>query len=84
MFSAGFLLIILLLVAPLATYLPLAVMAALLFVVACGLIDVQRIRETMRASRSETLVLAVTFSRRCSCSSNSRSWSACCVRSSCT
>jgi len=60
-FSAGFLLIILLLVSPLATYLPLAVMAALLFIVAYGLIDVQRFRETIRASRSETLVLIVTF-----------------------
>jgi len=60
-FSAGFLLIILLLVSPLAAYLPLAAMAALLFMVAWGLIDFALIRATVRASRSETLVLAVTF-----------------------
>ena len=60
-FSAGFLVVVLLLVSPLASYLPLAVMAGLLFIVAWGLIDVQRIRETLRASRSEALVMAVTF-----------------------
>ncbi len=60
-FSAGFLLLILLFVSPLAGYLPLAAMAALLFMVAWGLIDFARIRATVRASRSETLVLAVTF-----------------------
>ena len=60
-FSAGFLLLVLLLVAPLAAYLPLAVMAALLFIVAWGLIDLRRIREIVRVGRSEALVLAVTF-----------------------
>jgi len=60
-FSAGFLLLILLFVSPLAAYLPLATMAALLFMVAWGLIDFALIRATVRASRSETLVLAVTF-----------------------
>jgi len=60
-FSAGFLLLVLLLVSPLAAYLPLATMAALLFLVAWGLIDLALIRATMRASRSETLVLMVTF-----------------------
>ena len=61
LFSAGFLLLILLLVSPLAAYLPLAAMAALLFMVAWGLIDFALIRATVRASRSETLVLMVTF-----------------------
>ncbi|HEY7945803.1 MAG TPA: SulP family inorganic anion transporter [Casimicrobiaceae bacterium] len=61
LFAAGFLLLVLLLVAPLAAYLPLAVMAALLFVVAWGLIDFNRIREIVRAGRGEALVLAVTF-----------------------
>ncbi|HEY2862992.1 MAG TPA: sulfate permease [Casimicrobiaceae bacterium] len=61
MFSAGFLLLVLLLVAPLAAYLPLAVMAALLFMVAWGLIDLHRIREIFRVGRSEALVLTVTF-----------------------
>ena len=60
-FSAGFLLLILLFVSPLAAYLPLATMAALLFLVAWGLIDLAHIRATVRASRSETLVLVVTF-----------------------
>jgi SulP family sulfate permease len=60
-FSAGFLLLILLFVSPLAAYLPLAAMAALLFMVAWGLIDFALIRATVRASRSETLVLMVTF-----------------------
>src|SRR2546423_2048598 len=61
MFSAGFLLLILLFVSPLAAYIPLAAMAALLFMVAWGLIDFDLIRATVRASRSETLVLVVTF-----------------------
>jgi SulP family sulfate permease len=60
-FSAGFLIVVLLLVAPLAAYLPLAVMAALLLIIAWGLIDIARIREIVRAGRSEALVLAVTF-----------------------
>lgn len=60
-FSAAFLLLILLLVSPLAAYLPVATMAALLFLVAWGLIDFVLIRATVRASRSEALVLMVTF-----------------------
>lgn len=49
------------LVAPLAAYLPNAAMAAILFLVAWGLIDFHAIRTVMRTSRSETGVLAVTF-----------------------
>lgn len=60
-FSAGFLIVVLLLVAPLAAYLPLAVMAALLLIIAWGLIDLARIREIVRIGRSEALVLTVTF-----------------------
>jgi len=60
-FSAGFLLLVLLFVAPLGAYLPLATMAALLFVIAFGLIDFARIRDIVRSGRSETLVLIVTF-----------------------
>jgi len=60
-FSAGFLIVVLLLVAPLAAYLPLAVMAALLLIIAWGLIDLVRIREIVRIGRSEALVLTVTF-----------------------
>jgi len=60
-FSAVLLLLVLLAVAPLAAYLPLAVMAALLFVVAWGLIDTDEMRRIARASRGEAVVLALTF-----------------------
>ena len=49
------------LVAPFATYLPHAVMAAVLFIVAWGLIDLHHIREILRTSRRETAVLLTTF-----------------------
>ena len=49
------------LVAPLAAYLPNAAMAAILFLVAWGLIDFHAVRNILRTSRSETAVLAVTF-----------------------
>jgi SulP family sulfate permease len=48
-------------VAPLGAYLPLAVMAALLFVVAWSLIDIPEIRRIARTSRGDLFVLAVTF-----------------------
>ncbi|MEO8303986.1 MAG: SulP family inorganic anion transporter [Betaproteobacteria bacterium] len=60
-FSAAFLLAIVLAVAPLGAHLPLAVMAALLVIVAWGLIDVAAVRRIVRAGRGETLVLVVTF-----------------------
>lgn len=60
-FSAGCLVLILLVVAPLAAWLPLAAMAAILFMVAWGLFDFHHIRTIMRASRSETAVLVATF-----------------------
>jgi SulP family sulfate permease len=59
--AAVFLAGILLLVAPLAAYLPIPAMAAILFVVGFGLIDFHHIRGILRASRSESVVLAVTF-----------------------
>ena len=59
--SALFLVAILFAVAPLAVYLPLAVMAALLFVVAWGLIDFAEMRRIARTSRGDFFVLAVTF-----------------------
>ena len=60
--SAGVLLAgVVVLVAPLAAYLPNAAMAAILFLVAWGLIDFHAIRNILRTSRSETGVLAVTF-----------------------
>jgi len=60
-FAAALLFVVLLAVAPLAAYLPLAVMAGLLFVVARNLIDVAEMRRIFRTSRGDALVLAVTF-----------------------
>jgi sulfate permease, SulP family len=60
--AAGVLLAgVVVLVAPLAAYLPNAAMAAILFLVAWGLIDFHAVRNILRTSRSETAVLAVTF-----------------------
>jgi SulP family sulfate permease len=59
--SAVFLVAVLLLVAPLVSYLPLAVMAAILFMVAWSLIDAAYIRAVFRTSRQETVVMALTF-----------------------
>jgi high affinity sulphate transporter 1 len=52
---------VILLVAPLAAYLPNAAMAAILFLVAWGLIDFHHIHKIFHASREETVILAVTF-----------------------
>ena len=60
-FSAFFLLAILLLVRPLATFLPVASMAAVLFIVAWGLIDVRAMRRVWHTSRTDALTMAVTF-----------------------
>lgn len=60
-FSALFLLVIVLFLAPLAKYLPIAAMAGMLFIVAWGLIDFHHIAEILRASRQESAVLAATF-----------------------
>jgi SulP family sulfate permease len=53
--------IVLFVIAPLVAWLPLAVMAALLFVVAWGLIDVAEMRRVFRANRGDAVVLVVTF-----------------------
>lgn len=60
-FSALFLAAILLMVAPLAAYLPIPAMAAILFLVAWGLIDFHHIHSISRTSRSETIVLITTL-----------------------
>jgi SulP family sulfate permease len=60
-FSSLFLIVILIFVAPLMAYLPIASMAAILFLVAWGLIDFHSIRTILRASQPETAVLALTF-----------------------
>ena len=60
-FSAGALVLIVLAVAPLAAFVPMASMAAILFLVAWGLIDFHHIATIVRASRAESAVLAATF-----------------------
>ena len=60
-FSAVFLLIIVFGVAPLAGYLPKAAMGGMILVVAWNLVDRKHIREIVRASRQDTVVLLVTF-----------------------
>ncbi|HEY1326303.1 MAG TPA: SulP family inorganic anion transporter [Casimicrobiaceae bacterium] len=60
-FSAGFLVLILLFIRPLAAYVPVAAMAGVLFIVAFQLVDLAAIRRLARVSRGEALTLAVTF-----------------------
>ena len=60
-FSALFLVVVLFFVAPLAAYLPIASMAAILFLVAWGLFDLHHIGSILRTSRSETAVLISTL-----------------------
>ena len=60
-FAALMLMVILLVLAPLARYLPIPTMAAILFLIAWGLIDFKSIRNVIHTSRSETAVLAVTL-----------------------
>ena len=59
-YSALFLILILMLVASLAAYLPTAAMAGILFLVAWALIDFHHIHSIFHTSKQETAVLAVT------------------------
>ncbi len=61
MFAGLLLIFIVVLVAPLAAYLPKAAMAGVLFIVAWGLIDFGQIAHIFQASRRETSVLLVTL-----------------------
>lgn len=60
-FSAPLLVLLLIAIAPLVAYIPLAVMAAILFLVAWGLIDRHAIEAIRRSSAAESWVLAITF-----------------------
>lgn len=60
-FAAVALLLIVLLVAPLTAYLPVAAMGGVILIVAWSLIDFHQIRNTIRSNRSETSILAITF-----------------------
>ncbi|MBI5784387.1 MAG: sulfate permease [Rhodocyclales bacterium] len=60
-FASVFLVVVLLVVAPLAAYLPNAAMAGILFLVAWGLIDFHHIEHITHTSRAETVILVVTL-----------------------
>jgi len=60
-FAGGLLMIIVLLVAPLAEYLPNAAMGGILFLVAWGLIDFKEIKHIMITSRHELAIMLTTF-----------------------
>jgi SulP family sulfate permease len=60
-FASVFLVVVLLVVAPLAAFLPNAAMAGILFLVAWGLIDFHHIEHIAHTSRTETLILAATL-----------------------
>jgi SulP family sulfate permease len=61
MMAGMFLLLVVILVAPLARFLPNAAMAGILFLVAWGLIDFEEIAHTLKTSRSESAILVATF-----------------------
>ena len=61
LFSAGFLAAMVLLLAPLAAFLPYAALAGVLVLVAWGLIDVPEMRRILGSSRSESAVLILTL-----------------------
>jgi SulP family sulfate permease len=60
-FAAILLMLMVLLIAPLTAYLPVAAMGGVILLVAYGLIDFHHIGETLTKSRSETAILLVTF-----------------------
>ncbi len=61
MLAGIFLLVIVLMVAPWARFLPNAAMAGILFLVAWGLIDFDEIIHVLKTSRAETAILVSTF-----------------------
>jgi SulP family sulfate permease len=60
-FASVFLLLVLLIVAPLAAYLPNAAMGGILFLVAWGLIDFHHISHIWHTSKAESAILAATL-----------------------
>lgn len=60
-FAALLLLLIVLLVAPLTAYLPIAAMGGIILLVAYNLIDFHHIYQTLSFSKSETAILLTTF-----------------------
>lgn len=60
-FAAGFLVVLLLLLAPFVRFVPVPAMAAIILYVAWRLINIAEIRHIVATSRSETFILAATF-----------------------
>ncbi len=60
-FAALFLMVIVLLIAPLTAYLPIAAMGGVILLVAYNLIDFKQIKHTLSFSKSESSVLITTF-----------------------
>ncbi len=60
-FAAVLLALIILLVAPLTAYLPIAAMAGLILLVAYNLVNVEHIKKIFETSKSETSILVTTF-----------------------
>ena len=61
LYAAATLTAVLLLIAPLTAYLPIASMAGVLLLVAYSLVDIHHIRTILQTSKPETAVLVVTF-----------------------
>ncbi len=61
LFAAFFLLVIVLAIAPLTRYLPIAAMGGVILLVAYNLIDFHHIRDMLRYSGSESAILITTF-----------------------
>lgn len=60
-FAAMFLMLIILLIAPLTAYLPVAAMGGVILIVAYNLIDIHHIGQVIKNSKSETAILLTTF-----------------------
>ena len=60
-FASLFLLIIILLIAPITAYLPIASMGASILLVAYNLVDIPHIKAILRLSKSETAIFLTTF-----------------------
>ena len=60
-YAGAILVLLVVLVAPLAAFLPNAAMAGILFLVAYGIIDFHHIHKILKTSRSESIVLITTF-----------------------
>ncbi len=60
-FAGSLLIFLVILVGPLAAYLPNTAMAGILFLVAWGLIDFTHISKILKTSRMESMIMATTF-----------------------